>query len=300
MKNVILFLSGEDNRNYLHTVSQHMEIDNCLVYKSKLSGNWYKWERDSIGRPVSISKEERKELLTNSRIINWGNYILHDQDNIILNKPSACKLSSNKWNTRKIWQENGILTPESSNTWTSMTTFPFIARPQKHSRQSEFHIINNLEDLCKLQAMLEASEFDWYYQKIVPKTCEFRVYVGGDKVLTIFWKEMGEGVLSSNNKWSWLDTVNWNADKLPPIFTDTVRHETLWYTLPQFKEDIQKIKEESIKATKVLGLNYSGIDVGLDTTTRTFHFFESNTNPELTPLPQKKFAQYFDKVLQSI
>ena len=46
-----------------------------------------------------------------------------------------------------------------------------------------------------------------------------------------------------------------------------------------------------------MGLDYSGIDVGLDTNTCTFNLFESNTDPELTELPIKKFAKYFDRVL---
>jgi hypothetical protein len=297
MKNIILFLYMGSNKEILRKVSQQMDVDNCLVYKSKQTGNWYKWEKESIGRPEALSEEERGDLLNlegrnaTNKIINWGNYILQDQRNIILNKPSACKQSSNKWQTRKIWQEAGIKTPLSSDVLSDMVTFPLIARPYKHAKQSGFHVINNLQDFVEFQYHRDdvaCLTDDWYFQKIVPKTCEFRVYVTGDSVATIFWKGNGDQLLSSNQEWHWLDTVNWNEEKLPPNASLCAS------LLSDFKESIVKIKEECIKATKVLGLDYSGIDVGLDTNTRTFNLFESNTDPELTALPIKKFAKYFD------
>lgn len=289
-KNIILFRFAGSNKECLRNVSQQMTVDNCLVYKSKETGNWYKWEKQSIGRPISLSNEECELLLRNpeNKIINWGNYILCDSNNIISNKPSACKNSSNKWLSRKLWQEADIKTPLSSNSVGDMIEFPFIARPYKHARQSEFHVISNLQQLCELQSGRGLS--GWYFQKIVEKTCEFRVYVGGDGVLTIFWKGSGDQLLSSNQVWNWLDDVNWNLSNLPPcVYINN---------LSIFKEDISKIKDECIKATQVLGLDYSGIDVGLNTTTREFNLFESNTDPELTPLPRTKFARYFDSILQ--
>jgi hypothetical protein len=171
-----------------------------------------------------------------------------------------------------------------------MEIFPFIVRPHKHARQSEFHVINNLAELLEYRYQMQGDSQEWYFQKIVQKTCEFRVYVGSNDVLTIFWKGNGDQLLSSNQEWHWLDTVNWNEDKLPKVFTEN-------YGLVKLQNDILRIETECIKATKVLGLDYSGIDVGLDTNTRTFNLFESNTDPELTELPRKKFAKYFDKVL---
>jgi hypothetical protein len=300
MKNIILFLYMGSNKEILRKVSQQMEVDNCLVYKSKQTGNWYKWEKSSTGRPEALTKDEVQSLLhdSNNKIINWGNHILHDQPNIILNKPSAQKRSSNKWETRRIWQENGIKTPLSSTTLSDMVTFPFIARPYMHARQSEFNVINNLTELAAFQYSKEHSSEEWYYQKIVQKTCEFRVYVASNKVLTIFWKGDGDQLLSSNQEWHWFDDVNWNPEKLPPCVTGDICGPNC-YPLDNLKEDIAKIKEECIKATKVLGLDYSGIDVGLDTNTGEFNLFESNTDPELTALPIKKFAKYFDEVLQN-
>jgi len=304
MKNIILFLFMGSNKEILRSVSQQMEVDNLLVYKSKRTGSWFKWEKESIGRPEALTKDEVFAMLSNydNRIINWGCHILLDQGNIILNKPSSCAIGSNKWATRKVWQENNIKTPFSSNVLSDMVTFPFIARPHKHARQLEFHVINNIGELLTFTATNlnrdNVSE-NWYFQKIVQKTCEFRVYVTGDKVATIFWKGNGDQLLSSNQEWHWLDDVNWNEDKLPslPIYTEGYRLET-------FKKDIERIKEECIKATKVLGLNYSGIDVGLNCGCEcesTINLFESNTDPELTALPIKKFAKYFDSVLtQSI
>jgi hypothetical protein len=293
-------MNDPNMKEILRNVSRLMENDNCLLYKSKTIQNWYKWEKSSNDRPVALPKEERHELLLTARIINWGNYILQDNDNIILNKPSSCKLSSNKWETRKVWQANGIKTPLSSNSFEDMIDFPFIARPYKHCCQSEFHVINNLRELVAWQNEYDNANArpvgDWYFQKIVQKDCEFRVYVIGDKVATIFWKDNGDQLLSSNSVWHWLDDVNWNLDKLPSIFY-VPETNILVYSLDEFKEDIAKIKEECIKATKILRLDYSGIDVGLNSGTREFNLFESNTNPELTPLPQKKFAKYFDSVL---
>jgi hypothetical protein len=210
MKNIILFLFMGSNKEILRSVSQQMETDNVLVYKSKETGNWYKWEKSSTGRPMPLEKEEREELLSNSnnKIINWGNHILRDQNNIIANKPSAQKNSSNKWITRKLWQEVGVATPQSSDVLEDIVTFPFIARPHYHARQASFIVVNNIIELFKLQEDISHSDKDWYFQKIVQKTCEFRVYVTGDKVATIFWKGNGDQLLSSNQEWHWLDDVN--------------------------------------------------------------------------------------------
>ena len=305
MKNIILFLFMGSNKEILRKVSQQMEVDNCLVYKSKETKNWYKWEKSSIGRPEALSNEEREVLLSdpNSKIINWGNYILQDRPNIILNKPSACKQSSNKWQTRKVWQESSIPCPFSSNILSDMLTFPFIARPHKHARQSEFNVINNIGELLTFTAINlnrdNVSE-NWYFQKIIQKTCEFRVYVGGDDVLTIFWKGNGDQLLSSNQEWHWLDNVNWNRNKIPPALSCTLSEITTYEYIDSVKEIINNIEEECVKATKVLGLNYSGIDVGLDTNTGEFNLFESNTDPELTALPIEKFAKYFDSILEVV
>lgn len=168
-------------------------------------------------------------------VIRWGNkdeFQLKDYA-IQINSPESITRGSNKKETRKILQKNGVSVPRTffskQDAFNRLDKFPLIGR------DSSFHSQGKGVRLLKNAAELENSNCA-YYSEFLQKEKEFRVYVFGGKVLGVAEK------IPENP-----DSICWNTHR-GASFKD-------------LKTWNDSMTEEAVKAAQVIGQHFSGVDI---------------------------------------
>lgn len=177
-----------------------------------------------------------------------------------LNSLESVHLANSKNKQRKILQDAGISVPQTWFTKEDVKGYPVLCRPQRHSRGRNFILANNEKELKKVK-----STSSWYFSQWITKEDEWRVYVGGDKVLTAFQKPI-KGHLRGNVR----ETGWWGDLKMPP----------------------KEICELAIQGTGILGLDFAGVDVISD---KDNHYIsEANSSPMFLSVELAEiFKNYF-------
>ncbi len=180
-----------------------------------------------------------------------------------LNSREGVILANSKQRQRKILQDAGVSVPKTWFTKEEVKSYPVLCRPQRHARGSKFFLVNSEKELKSVK-----STSSWYFSKWIIKEDEWRVYVGGGKVLTAFQKPI-KGHLRGNVR----ETGWWGDLKMPP----------------------KEICELSVLVTKTLGLDFSGVDVISDTDNH--YVVEANSSPMLLTVELAGiFKNYFTNV----
>lgn len=254
-----------------------------LVQKRRIPGTTKIYYR-VFGDP-SLYKEEQKYQLKiknfkfdNSVIIRWGTREeLEMKNSIIYNKSSSIKNATDKFKSRLIFREKGVISPKLIlNPLEYREGTIVIARPHVHSKGKNFKVIKNYEQL------VNHWREGWYYSEFVDKIREFRVHVGHSKVLALMEKHD-----PNNGNIAWNRAIN---DSQP--FTSVKAEQA-------DNEKLRSVLIEAIKAVNALELDMGGVDVILDAN-GVAYVLEVNTAPTLnsSPAVAKKWAKYWEWLLR--
>lgn len=271
MNNYIL-LKWEYGRESMKMVVDKME-ENCNLLLKKRAGGWFEYNQDN-GEFNEIRNIMRIISDENNNVINWGNHIFADDNYFVVNKPSSIQNASNKSDGRRILRLNNIKIPKTFF-WGEIIRFPVIARPSHHHSGLEFYIINNNRELMELHKKFDMS--NWYFSQIFEKTNEYRVHCASGKVTVVQEKPLVDGEIRANR---------------------AVNHES--WTILKWGDFIPEICKESLKATEVLGLDFSAVDIMWNENNKECAICEVNTSPSInTEYMSGKYAKYFDWLVRN-
>ena len=264
--------------------SMEMTVDRmtepCHIIARKKNGEMWEYGRWRDGQ----EKNEWRQLSSlwnnfykeDNNVINWGNHIYREDKYFRLNKPSAIALASNKAVSRRFLRDAGIHVPV---TWFLGEREPlnlggkFIARPPYHHGGNNFYVVGSVNELAR---KIDGDTSTWYFSEIFPKTHEFRVHCAHGKVLQVSNKPLAEGEIRANHS---VVEESWRALK--------------------WSEFNDLICEQSLKAVKVLGLDYGAVDIMWNSDTNRVAICEVNTSPSITTeYSSGKYAEYFSWVIR--
>ena len=170
-------------------------------------------------------------------LIRWGQYgrFPLKEGAKAINTAKSIQLGSNKLLTRKTLQENNVSVAKS---WFSIqdvlndsnVRYPLIGRPETHTQGQNVEFINNEQELLRSTSA--------YWAEYIAKEKEYRVYVFGGKVLNVVEKIPQDS-----------SAIAWNH-ALGATFNDL-----------DYGQYPENILVEAIKAAKVVGQYFSGVDI---------------------------------------
>jgi hypothetical protein len=151
--------------------------------------------------------------------------------------------------------------------------FPIVIRPPVHSRGRHVYKVNNMKEAAS--AILKCG-VNWYANKYVNKTNEYRVFVVQGRAVAVVEKTPGKK-----------DDIAWNVAQGGRF--DNINWD-LWPL---------KAVKISIEAFKLSGLTFGGVDVMKDVEGNCY-VLEINSAPSLTsPYRQECFAKCFDYIIDN-
>lgn len=279
MEKKSVILVGVHGRPSMKSVFSKMKTPAVLKIRRcppKKAGYIRKYENNNID---DFIKEPLHYLnLSGNVVIRWGNRIdiVTDKNTIVYNKSENIKNATDKKLTRQILLENKVRIPRlfSDQDYIANTlTFPIIARPSVHAKGKNFVVLNDKESFIK--HYMENEINGWYYSEYIDKEREFRVHCAHGKILAIMEKPKGEGFA-------------WNRARIGEPFV-RVKQDDYIYT----------VCFQALKATKVLGLDFAGVDVILKTNEngrKEAFVLEANTSPTInsSEFVSNQYSKYFD------
>ena len=226
-----------------------------------------------IARAMGISRyNKRADYLDRAdNLIRWGQTKTVEVDGLELNNREAIILASNKPECRKTLFENKIPVPKETE-----IEYPVVGRSKKHKAGDNFFYCENAEEVQRAK-----DNGAVYFAQFYPKTNEYRVHVGGGKVLLMSIKEGDKTQRVWNKKLS-----NFNFRHL---------RRSVWLNDPHLKAMCKTAK----KAIKAVGLDFGAVDIMADAGEghAPFVITEINTAPSLSPLAVEKYVTYFNRAI---
>lgn len=201
-------------------------------------------------------------------LIRWGTTVKSPKANVTYNCAEAIKLASDKARCREVLLKAGVAVP------TPTENPPCIGRTRKHEEGNGFWF-------CKTKKEVEKAKKEGavYFSIFYPKTVEYRVHVAHNKVLLVS-RKIGNPKL-----------IIWNKT------ANNFKFEVLRWS--EWSENIINL---AIKAVSVIRLDYGAVDIMAKPKDKRFKpavVCEINTSPELGQYASRKYAQYFDWLLES-
>jgi hypothetical protein len=278
MSKELIILVGKDGRPSMRNVFSKMVSNAKLVVRRRIVAKGKEWLRvyegnqgeKFIKRPIAELNGE------NRKVIRWGNRIEADtnEGTIVYNKAEAVANATDKKLSREIFIKEKVRTPRLvTPSDVKDSDFPIIARPNRHAKGKNFIV---LKDKASFTAHYrQHNQAGWYYSQFINKTAEFRVHCAHGKVLAVMQKTPGG------------DKIAWNRAQTGEPFT--------WVEQKDFPFSVCF---QALKATKVLGLDFAGVDVMQieEKGKPQGYVLEVNTSPTLnsSETVSQRYAQYFD------
>jgi glutathione synthase/RimK-type ligase-like ATP-grasp enzyme len=257
--------------------SIYNNLENIFIIKC-FDGQWkrlLKRERDQKFIWLSINNFI---ITTNDRFLRFGcTSPLIFNGAKIYNKSKSIDLASNKYLARLKMQENNIPIPKTSLSYRDFFDLDsnsykiVIARPFKHSKGKDFHILKNNQEYNHFTL----TPSNYYYSELYNKQREVRVHIAHGKILSIQEKPLVEGIIQANQ---------------------AITHES-WRVIPwgEYEKDICYI---ACKAVQSIGLDCGAVDLMIDRRNNLMPLCvcEINTCPSLdsSPYDQKRYSKYFN------
>ena len=196
----------------------------------------------------------------NDILIRYGTSGFSNKDYLfkdVINYAEAIKRSSNKWLSTLLFRQKGIPIPKVITSASSITQedLPVLRRNIHHTRGSDIKLINSLRNIPHGD----------YYSKFIDSKCEYRVHVFDDKVVRVQLKVKGEEPPREE-----MDGFIHNYEN-GFLLKDTYTHDL---------ELEKSLFEPSIKAVKLLGLDFGAVDVLVGKDNKPY-ILEVNSAPRL-------------------
>lgn len=217
---------------------------------------------ENTGLDIYLSSEQLDWQVGTNNLIRWG-YTGKSDIETLLNQPEAIKLASDKPRCRQVLRDAEVPTPIPSE------EVPCVARRKKHHAGYGFWYCKDQGQLAKAK-----NKGAVYFSKYFPKTEEYRVHIGSNKVL-LYSVKVGDKT-----------QMTWNK-KSGFLFRHLGR--SLW--------DIDIIRLAK-KAIKQVGLDFGAVDIlafPSDTSLPKAVVCEINTSPALSPYGVRKYSEYFER-----
>lgn len=278
-------------KNKIILTAKHGRPSTLEVYSSMSSGTLVQRRQvfSKIGRRLMnqyyrVFRSNNREMLkekvmafTNAIIVRWGTReeIEVDKTSIVYNQSKAIAIATDKKQSRQVFLANNVSTPALVTPDTFREEYlPIIARPLTHSKGTNFIV---LKTQAEFVAHYVRSNQGWYYSQFINKDREFRIHCAHGKVLAVMEKS------NPNN-----GNIAWNRAQ-----NDTEPFTYVTWTQVD-EQGLKPILEEALKATQVIGLDMSGVDVML--CRGTAYVLEVNTAPTLntSPYVAGRWGMYFD------
>jgi glutathione synthase/RimK-type ligase-like ATP-grasp enzyme len=277
MKKQFLILVGRDGRPSMKKVYSQMTANGNLVVRRNPPGKSGYLRIYSDANVNKFQKQSLNELsLAGKVVIRWGNRIEAETDksSIVYNKSESIAKATNKKLTREIFIKEKVRCPLLVTPQTVKDAdFPIIARPATHAKGKNFIVLKTRAEFTTHHD--KHANAGWYYSQFINKTREFRVHCAHGKVLAIMEKAKGG------------DNIAWNRAQTGEPFRRISQ-----------KEYPFSVCFQALKACKVLGLDFAGVDVLeiMENGKPQAYVVEANTSPTLnsSDFVSTQYARYFD------
>lgn len=103
------------------------------------------------------------------------------------------KLVGNKIAARVFFFKKGISTPKTYY-FLSRAKYPFIARPNRHSTNSNFYIIRNHDEMVEFRNLPIYQRRNWYYSELIDVHKEYRVMIMDGEVFLVYNRMLGNTI----------------------------------------------------------------------------------------------------------
>lgn len=239
---------------------------------------------------------------------------------LVLNNHEAIVNSAVKLKTKRIWKENEIPSPEffkpldyvdrSDNTFDAdrfiaEVGFPVIAKLIQGQQSEGLYRIKNIDDLATFCSEVTISKY--YFERLIDFDQEYRFHVSphlkGQYVRYLFQKkgkitsfESRDGVILPQKKLlkreAYAAGIRINTR---PAGFDNYILSTQFEEMPWMEEAFKT----AVKAIEVLGMDFGAVDVGYNTRTGIYTFFESVSNPGMCNLTGICYQQAFPHIIMA-
>ncbi len=271
---MITILVGRDGRPSMKKVFALMKSEGSLTVRRIPPRTKKPYLRVYTGSDIDkFAKKPVDELtLASNKIIRWGNRIegTTDKSTIVYNKSEAIAKATNKKLSRQLFIKDkvrtaNLVTPDTIKD----SQYPVIARPSTHAKGKNFIILRSIDEF---RTHFTANDPNgWYYSEFINKEREFRVHCAHGKILAVMEKTKGG------------DKIAWNRAVTGEPFT----------RIPVDQYPFS-VCFQALKAVKILGLDFAGVDVMLFG--KEGVVLEVNTSPTLnsSDFVSQQYAKYFD------
>jgi carbamoylphosphate synthase large subunit len=275
---MIEILVGRDGRPSMKKVFSQMKGESRLVVRRIPPKTKKPYLRVYDGSKIDkFTKAPINGLtLAGKTVIRWGSRIEAEtaKDTIVYNKSEAIANATDKKRSREIFLKEKVRSPKLVTPKTvEKGDYPIIARPSRHAKGKNFHILKTYDEFATHYNHNDTN--NWYYSAFVDKEREFRVHCAHGKILAVMEKAKGG------------DKIAWNRAQTGEAFTRVAQSDYIY-----------SVCFQALKAVKVLGLDFGGVDVMLKTINNKPEGFvlEVNTSPTLnsSEYVSEQYAKYFD------
>jgi glutathione synthase/RimK-type ligase-like ATP-grasp enzyme len=206
-------------------------------------------------------------------VLPWG-CVIESHYNNVVNKSEAIKLLSNKPKFRKLLSTSDVRVPLTFYNGDDASLFilknpnvRLVGRPRYHFAARNFHVCDNPAHVLK-----SIIYGDVYWQELLPKEREFRIFVAFGRV----WAFMEKFV----------------DDKAQPAWNHS---QGAHFEIVSKKDWISKVCWMSLESQRLSGIDIAAFDVILSN--GKFYMLEGNTAPAITgPYKLNKFKHILDWV----
>lgn len=220
-------------------------------------------------------------------LIRWGHsgYYPMNQNGLEINPARSITLGVNKKKSRKLLQDRGVSIPKTCFSTRETIReiknnnihFPIIGRKRNHTQGRNIEFIESESDLRDSNSS--------YFSEYMKKEREFRVYVSGGKAIGL-----SEKIPKNRN------AIAWNTHR-GAIIKDLNIKIVLGNGSFLDTSGLLSGCLEAIKATKIIGQDFSGVD--LIYYKEKPYIIELNSCPALSnPHKVKIFGESFNKIIE--
>lgn len=278
MAKPLTILVAKDGRPSMKKVYSQMKSASKLVVRRRIVKKNKEWLRVyENNNPEQFHKEPVANLtMAGQKVIRWGNRIEAEtaENTVVYNKAEAIANATDKKRSRELFIEGKVRTPKLVTPENIKDAdLPIIARPNRHAKGKNFIVLKSRQDF--LTHFRQYSQQGWYYSAFVNKQKEFRVHCAHGKVLAVMQKTPGG------------DKIAWNRAVTGEPFTKVDQQDYPF-----------SVCFQALKAIKVLGLDFGGVDVMeiIEAGKPQGYVLEVNTSPTLNSSDwvSSQYAKYFD------